>query len=109
MGLGLWGLIVTLYGTNDQIAVNLKICQEAFATTGGQMLIEGAPGIENTPFGHWNENMTNRPSLREFGLYNYRGGGGSAWFAPLVACKGSEVLKQLVCSRSMASIISQGS
>jgi 4-cresol dehydrogenase (hydroxylating) len=94
-GLGIWGFICTLYGTEEQIAVNLKIAQEAFKPTGGQMLIEGMPEIANTPFVHWNKNMTNQPTLTEFGVYNYRGGGGSAWFAPLVQCKGSEVLKQL--------------
>jgi hypothetical protein len=52
-GLGIWGFICTLYGTEEQIAVNLKIAQEAFKQTGGQMLIEGMPEIANTPFVHW--------------------------------------------------------
>jgi len=98
-GLGIWGFICTLYGTEEQIAVNLKIAQEAFKSTGSQMLIEGMPEIKNTPFEHWNKNMTGQPTLTEFGLYNYRGGGGSAWFAPLVQCKGSEMLKQLALVR----------
>jgi hypothetical protein len=29
-GLSIWGFICTLYGTEEQIAVNLKIAQEAF-------------------------------------------------------------------------------
>jgi 4-cresol dehydrogenase (hydroxylating) len=52
-GLSIWGFICTLYGTEEQIAVNLKIAQEAFKPTGGQMLIEGMPEIANTPFVHW--------------------------------------------------------
>lgn len=100
-GLGLWGLISTLYGTEEQIAVNLKIVREAFAATGGQMMVEGDPGIEKTPFPHWHENMIGEPSLDEFSIYNFKGGGGSAWFAPLCRCEGSEALKVLNIMRSV--------
>jgi len=40
-------------------------------------------------------NMTGKLELEEFGLLNFRGGGGSAWFAPVVQAKGSEVERQL--------------
>ena len=36
-------------------------------------------------------NMT----LQEFGLYNWRGGGGSMWFAPVSQARGSETLRQV--------------
>ncbi|NGO65929.1 FAD-binding oxidoreductase [Rhizobium daejeonense] len=94
IGLGIWGHISTLYGTEEQVEVNLKIAREAFATTGGQFAVQGDPGIEKTPFHHWNLNMTNEPTLTEFTIYNYKGGGGSSWLAPVVRCEGSEVLRQ---------------
>ena len=33
-------------------------------------------------------------NLQEFGLYNWRGGGGSMWFAPVSQAKGSETKDQ---------------
>ena len=39
--------------------------------------------------------MRGKPNLGEFGLYNWRGGGGSIWFAPVSQAKGSETLKQM--------------
>lgn len=95
IGLGIWGHISTLYGTEEQIEVNLKIAREAFAATGGEFLTERDPAIEATPFHHWNLNMTNEPTLTEFTIYNYKGGGGSSWLAPVVRCEGSEALKQM--------------
>ncbi len=38
--------------------------------------------------------MSGVPNLQEFGLYNWRGGGGSMWFAPVSEARGSECEKQ---------------
>jgi 4-cresol dehydrogenase (hydroxylating) len=37
--------------------------------------------------------------LREFNLYNWRGGGGSLWFAPVCQARGSETLKQMAMAK----------
>ncbi|MFD2173989.1 FAD-binding oxidoreductase [Rhodobacter lacus] len=94
MGLGIWGYISTLYGTEEQIEVNLNIARKAMLATGGQFMDESQPEIFKTPFHHWNLNMTNEPTLTEFTIYNYKGGGGSSWLAPVVRCEGSEAIKQ---------------
>jgi 4-cresol dehydrogenase (hydroxylating) len=100
-GLMIWGLAATLYGTPEQLAVNWAIVKKAFADAGGALLEEGVPGVEKTPLQHWHDHMTGQPDLTEFGLYNYVGGGGSAWFAPVVQCRGAEALKQIELMRPL--------
>jgi 4-cresol dehydrogenase (hydroxylating) len=43
--------------------------------------------------------MSGVPNLQEFGLYNWRGGGGSMWFAPVSEARGSECRKQAAMTR----------
>jgi len=43
--------------------------------------------------------MKGKPNLQEFGLYNWRGGGGSTWFAPVSQAKGTETGKQMVMAK----------
>src|SRR5690606_17799584 len=40
-------------------------------------------------------------TLQEFGLYNWRGGGGSMWFAPVSQAKGSETLRQVQMAKTI--------
>jgi len=40
-------------------------------------------------------------TMKEFGLYNWRGGGGSSWFAPVSQARGSETLKQMKLAQSI--------
>lgn len=37
--------------------------------------------------------------MREFNLYNWRGGGGSMWFAPVSQARGSETLNQMALAK----------
>ncbi len=39
--------------------------------------------------------MMGGSTLQEFGLYNWRGGGGSMWFAPVASARPSECDKQM--------------
>jgi 4-cresol dehydrogenase (hydroxylating) len=41
------------------------------------------------------------PNLQEFGLYNWRGGGGSMWFAPVSQARGSECDKQQALAKKI--------
>jgi 4-cresol dehydrogenase (hydroxylating) len=88
----LYATLSTLYGTPEQLAVNFKLVKEAFEEIGGVVqtgeVLEGNKAVE-----HWYHNMIGEPSIVEFGNYNFRGGGGSIWFAPVVPAKGEEVLK----------------
>jgi 4-cresol dehydrogenase (hydroxylating) len=95
-GISLWSAVVTLYGTPEQIAVNLAICRAAFLATGGRFVTEddfpsGAP----SPLTHEINRTTNRLELSAFGIYNFRGGGGSAWFGPVLPMRGSDALKSI--------------
>ena len=40
-------------------------------------------------------------TCREFNLYNWRGGGGSLWFAPVSQARGSETLKQMSLAKQI--------
>ena len=40
-------------------------------------------------------------TLKEFSLYNWRGGGGSMWFAPVSQARWSETLKQMAMTKRM--------
>jgi 4-cresol dehydrogenase (hydroxylating) len=81
-----------LYGTEEQIAVNFEIVKTAFATTGGQIAWGSAIPADSDPR-HWERNMIGEPNVPEFAIYNFRGGGGSMWFAPVVPARGHEVVK----------------
>ena len=48
--------------------------------------------------------MSGVPNLQEFGLYNWRGGGGSMWFAPVSQARGSECDKQQVLASQINDI-----
>lgn len=87
------GCITTLYGTAEQVETNLKIVRTAFKDVGPVLTSDDIPPGPQSPLEHNHHQMTGRMNLNEFGLYNYRGGGGSAWFAPVIQAKGSEALK----------------
>lgn len=87
-----WGFVSCLYGTPEQIQTNIKIVQEAFEKEGGKFMTGKAlEGDHNAA--HMERVMTGVTDLTEFGLYNFRGGGGSAWFAPAVPARSSDVIK----------------
>ncbi|TAK56588.1 MAG: FAD-binding oxidoreductase [Gammaproteobacteria bacterium] len=91
-GLPPFATLSVLYGTEAQIAVNFGIAKQAFEAIGGTVISSGdalaGPGIA-----HWHQNMVGVPNLHEFGIYNFRGGGGSMWFAPVLPARGQEVIK----------------
>jgi 4-cresol dehydrogenase (hydroxylating) len=87
-----WGLVACLYGTPEQIEINLKIVQDAFEKEGGKFMTgKSLEGDQNAA--HMERVMTGVTDLTEFGLYNFRGGGGSAWFAPAVPARSSDIIK----------------
>ena len=45
--------------------------------------------------------MQGKMNMKEMGLYNWRGGGGSAWFAPVSQARGSETLKQMAMAKTI--------
>jgi 4-cresol dehydrogenase (hydroxylating) len=95
---GWWNVYAALYGTPEQIDVNWKIVQGAFRAIGG--VIETEAEVGSSPvFRYRRDLMRGDMNLQEFGLYNWRGGGGSAWFAPVSQSRGTETLKQMELAR----------
>ncbi|MHB9796446.1 FAD-binding oxidoreductase [Pseudomonas sp. MT3] len=94
-GLGAWNVYAALYGTEEQVAVNWKIVQQAIAALGKGTLITEEQAGGTQPFNYRAKLMKGVPNLQEFGLYNWRGGGGSMWFAPVSQARGSETDKQM--------------
>lgn len=93
-GLGAWNVYAALYGTPEQVEVNWKIVQDAVARLGKGRIITAEQAGNTQPFKYRSELMSGIPNLQEFGLYNWRGGGGSMWFAPVSQARGSECAKQ---------------
>jgi 4-cresol dehydrogenase (hydroxylating) len=93
-GMGAWNLYAALYGTQEQVDASWKVVSEAFKKLGrGRVVTQEEAGAKQ-PFKYRAELMSGVPNLQEFGLYNWRGGGGSMWFAPVSEARGSECAKQ---------------
>ncbi|MBD7977357.1 FAD-binding oxidoreductase [Serpens gallinarum] len=92
--LGAWNVYACLYGTQEQIDVNFKIVTDALKKLGKGKLVTEKEAGNTQPFKYRSEMMKGIPNLQEFGLYNWRGGGGSMWFAPVSQARGSECDKQ---------------
>lgn len=93
-GIGAWNVYAALYGTPEQIEVNWKIVTDAIKALGKGELFSDEQMAGTQPFDYRAALMRGGMNLQEFGLYRWRGGGGSMWFAPVTVAKGSETLKQ---------------
>jgi 4-cresol dehydrogenase (hydroxylating) len=99
-GVSLWGATATLYGTTGQIAVNLALCREAFLATGGSFVTEDNFAADQpSPLTPEINRTTGQLDLSAFGIYNFRGGGGSAWFGPVLPMRGSDALKSIALAK----------
>jgi 4-cresol dehydrogenase (hydroxylating) len=99
--LGAWNVYAALYGTKEQVDVNFKIVQDALKQLGKGRLITEEMAGNTQPFKYRAELMSGVPNLQEFGLYNWRGGGGSMWFAPVSQARGSECDKQKTLAKKI--------
>lgn len=94
-GIGAWTAYAALYGSKEQVAVNWDIVTRAVKQSGvGQIVTEEEAG-DDPAFRYRADLMRGNMTITEFGLYNWRGGGGSMWFAPVAQARGSETLKQM--------------
>ena len=92
--IGAWNIYAGLYGTPESNALNWQIVKAAFGATGG--LLQEEKDVKNKhSFDYRAKLMRGDMTLTEFGLYNWRGGGGSVWFAPVAQAKGKEGLEQM--------------
>lgn len=93
--MGIWQLYAALYGTAEQVEVNWNIVTQAFAGIPGARIITEEEAGDDPQFSYRAVLMRGGMDLREFNLYNWRGGGGSLWFAPVAQARGSETLSQM--------------
>lgn len=92
--LGAWNVYAALYGTSEQVDVNWQIVKAAVEKSGkGQILTAEEMG-DDPIFRYRADHMRGAMNLQEFGLYNWRGGGGSLWFAPVAQALGRDTEKQ---------------
>lgn len=92
--LGAWNVYAALYGTQEQVDVNWKIITDVLKQAGKGRIVTKEEAGDRQPFKYRSQLMSGVPNLQEFGLYNWRGGGGSMWFAPVSQARGSECDKQ---------------
>lgn len=97
--LGMWNVYAALYGTQEQIDVNWKIVSETFGKSGKAKILTEQEANEDAAFQYRAALMRGDMNLKEFKLYNWRGGGGSMWFAPVSQARGSETLKQMAMTK----------
>ena len=98
-GMGAWNLYAALYGTQEQVDADWKLVSAAFRKLGKGRIVTQAEAGDTQPFKYRAELMSGVPNLQEFGLYNWRGGGGSMWFAPVSEARGSECRKQAALAK----------
>lgn len=93
--IGAWNVYAALYGTAAQVETNWKIVTDLIRKSGKGRIITANEAGDDPAFAYRADLMRGNMTLTEFGLYNWRGGGGSMWFAPVSQAKGSETLKQV--------------
>lgn len=96
----IWGVNAALYGTEAHVAADWQAIEKAFAGSGGILL--GDEQLGHDPFWRHSRGIMNgQLSLQEYGIYNWRGGGGSAWFAPMMAARSDDAMKTLALGKSI--------
>lgn len=96
----IWGVNAALYGSEARVAADWQTVQEAFRDSGGIVLGDEQLGPDPI-WHHMRGLMSGKLSLQEYAIYNWRGGGGSAWFAPVMASRGADALKTMELGKSI--------
>jgi len=90
LGIADWNILFTLYGNEAQIAAGYALVSQAFLRSGAQVI----PDVHDPA-------QVNELSLDAFRLYNWRGGGGSMWFAPICPARGRDFVEQTRLARTI--------
>ncbi|NLK66648.1 MAG: FAD-binding oxidoreductase [Campylobacteraceae bacterium] len=92
--LGAWTVFAALYGDEVTVEHNWKIVQSVFADR-PDVTYHTEEDMGHDPIFRYRASlMKGEPNLQEFSLYNWKGGGGSMWFAPVAPATGDHTLKQ---------------
>ena len=98
--LGVWAIPAALYGSEEQVAADWKLVKKAFRGTGG-MILTDLLLHEDKGWQHAKRQMAGQLDLDEFGLYNWRGGGGSVWFGVTLQARGKEAKRFVDLAKSV--------
>ena len=95
-----WGVNGALYGSPARVEADWQTVQAAFRDSGGLLLGDEQLGHDPS-WQHMRGLMCGQLSLREYSIYNWRGGGGSAWFAPVMAARADDAMKTMALGKSI--------
>lgn len=99
--LGAWTVTAALYGDEVTVEHNWKLVQQAFAHR-DDIEYHTEENMGHDPIFRYRANlMRGKPNLQEFSLYNWRGGGGSMWFAPVAPASGDHTLNQMQLAKKI--------
>ena len=93
-GMGAWNLYAALYGDEVTVGHNWNIVKSLFANEKGVIYQTQEDAKDDPIFDYRAKLMRGVPNLQEFALYNWKGGGGGMWFAPVAPALGAHTLNQ---------------
>ncbi|MGD9970312.1 MAG: FAD-binding oxidoreductase [Sulfuricurvum sp.] len=100
-GMGTWNVYAALYGTEEANELNWKIIQATLSKFKGIKFLTQKEMGDDPIFKYRADLMRGYMTLQEFGLYNWRGGGGSMWFAPVSPAEGKHTLNQSALAKKI--------
>ena len=92
--MGAWNVYAALYGDPVSIEHNWNIVKSVFADNKKAKFYTEDELGDDPIFKYRAKLMRGDPTLQEFSLYNWKGGGGSMWFAPVSPAEGKHTLVQ---------------
>ena len=92
--MGAWNVYAALYGDEKSIENNWNIIKAVFSNNKKVKFFTEKELGDDPIFSYRSKLMKGEPNLQEFSLYNWKGGGGSMWFAPVAPALGKHTLNQ---------------
>lgn len=90
VGLGAWNYVFTLYGRPDRVESDWLEVKRRLQDSGATLIPDAK-----------DEQQVNELTLKSFALFNWIGGGGLAWCAPVSPMRGSDMQRQFAISRDV--------
>jgi len=98
--MGVWACPAALYGTKEQVAADWARVKQAFRGTGATILTDLLLHADKG-WQHIKRQLAGELDLDEFALYNWRGGGGSAWFGVTAQARGAEASRIVTLAKGI--------
>jgi len=89
-GLGAWNYVFSLYGRPDRVESDWQEAKKRLEDSGASLIPDAR-----------DEQQVNELTLKSFALFNWIGGGGLAWCAPVSPMRGPDMQRQLEISRAV--------